>query len=103
MKRVRSEIPFSTYRRAIYESGVMKITIDGKTVWDDDVDLTNIDDKIGDKMILDNIKRFHEVLAKDFMVARITFKTVWPDHMVVDIITAEGSEDAGGLRKRKHN
>lgn len=101
MKRVRSEIPFSTFRRTIYESGVIKITIDGKVVWDDDVDLTNIDDKIGNKMILDNIKRFHEVLAKDFMVARITFKIVLPDHMVVDIITAEGSEDAGGLCRRK--
>lgn len=101
MKRVRSEIPFSTFRRTIYESGVIKITIDGKVVWDDDVDLTNIDDKIGNKMILDNIKRFHEVLAKDFMVARITFKTVLPDHMVVDIITAEGSEDADGLCRRK--
>lgn len=63
------------------------IFINGKKVWSDDVDLTDIESKNAIFLIQENLKQFDEMLHREDLVWEITYHIVQHHHSAVYIKT----------------
>ena len=69
----------------------IEIYIDNKLEWSDDIDISNLDEEEGYKLIRENKKKYQNVLSRHDLIKSISFEIVHHHHSIVRIET--GKED----------
>ena len=69
----------------------IKIYIDNKLEWSDDIDITELDDEEGYKVVRENKNKYKSVLSRHDLIKEISFEIVHHHHSIVRIKT--GKED----------
>lgn len=84
-----SEIQIKDLKMVITEMHPIEIIIDGVSVWNDDVDLTNMSCREIDTALSTNEKQYWDVVSRTQIVNSISFKIVSYHHSIVNITTYE--------------
>ena len=69
----------------------IEIYIDDKLEWSDDIDITELDDEEGYKVVRENKNKYKNVLSRHDLIKEISFEIVHHHHSIVRIKT--GKED----------
>ena len=69
----------------------IEIYIDNKLEWSDDIDISNLDDEEGYRIVRENKNQYKAVLSRHDLIKSISFEIVHQHHSIVRIET--GKED----------
>lgn len=65
----------------------VKIIINNEVVWDDDIDISNLNDEEGYELVRKNKREYLEVLSRHSLIKNISFEIVHQHHSIVRIET----------------
>ena len=65
----------------------VQISINGKVVWADNLNITDMSDEEGYAAVRENKKKYLETLSRHDSIKEIRFTTVYEHHSLVDIYT----------------
>ena len=82
-----SELTIRDLKMVITEMCPIKIVVDGVTVWDDNVDLTNLSDLEAARCLCKNKEKYWDVVSSSKIVTNISFEIVSYHHSFVNITT----------------
>ena len=82
-----SELTIRDLKMVITEMCPIKIVVDGVTVWDDNVDLTNLSGDAIEASLGKNEEKYWDVVSSSKIVTNISFEIVSYHHSFVNITT----------------